>query len=125
VPQGWQVARRPNRIAARKGDALVSVTLFPLVKPYDPAKFAAAAKELDGVAATLAARAGGTLTERATTTVAGRKIRTYRYTYGDTELRLGFVLDGMREYQLLCQAPAARNDPDGACTLLFDSFTVS
>jgi hypothetical protein len=125
VPQGWQVLRKPNRVTARKGDALVSVTLFPLVKPYDPAKFAAVAKELDGVAATLAARAGGTLTDRATATVAGRKIRAYRYTHGDLGLRLGFVLDDKREYQLLCQAPTAQGDPDDACTLLFDSFTLT
>jgi hypothetical protein len=125
VPQGWRVSRRPNRLAARKGDALVSVTQFPLVKAYDPAKFAAVAKELDGVARALAARTGGTLTESATATVAGRKIRAYRYTRGDSQLRLGFVLEGKREFQLLCQAPAARDDPDGACTLLFDSFTLA
>jgi len=125
VPQGWQVSRKPSRVTARKSDALVSVTLFPLVKRYDPAKFAAVAKELDRVAATLAARAGGILTERATATVAGRKIRAYRYTRGDVGLRLGFVLDDRQEYQLLCQAPTARGDPDDACTLLFDSFTLT
>ena len=125
MPQGWQVSRKPNRVTAQQGDALVSVTLFALVKPYDPAKFAAVAKELDRVAATLAARAGGILTDRATATVAGRKIRAYRYTRGDVGLRLGFVLENRQEYQLLCQAPTARGDPDDACKLLFDSFTLT
>ncbi len=125
MPQGWQVSRKPNRVTAQQGDALVSVTLFALVKPYDPAKFAAVAKELDRVAATLAARAGGILTDRATATVAGRKIRAYRYTRGDVGLRLGFVLENRQEYQLLCQAPTARGDPDDACKLLFASFTLT
>jgi hypothetical protein len=87
--------------------------------------FDAVAKELDGVAAKLAAQAGGKVTERVTTTVDGRKIRAYRYTGGPTETRIGFVLDGKDEYQLLCQVPEGASDPDGACALLFDSFSVS
>jgi hypothetical protein len=120
VPAGWTVDHRRSGIGARKGRALVSVTAFPLLKPYDPDKFGAAARELDGVAAKLAARAGHTLSERSTTTVAGRKIRAYRY----DGVRIGFVLDGKREYQLLCMAPDG-GDPDDSCRLLFASFRVN
>jgi hypothetical protein len=120
VPAGWAVDHVRGGIGARKGGALVSVTAFPLQKSYDPAKFSAAARELDGVAAKLAARAGKTLSERSTTTVSGRKIRAYRY----DGVRIGFVLDGKREYQLLCMAPEG-GDPDDSCRLLFESFTVT
>jgi hypothetical protein len=125
VPQSWHVTRPANGVVARKGGFRVSVTTFPLQKTYEPGMFDAVAKELDGVAAKLAAQAGGKVTERVTTTVDGRKIRAYRYTGGPTETRIGFVLEGKREYQLLCEMPTGASDPDGACTLLFDSFTLS
>ena len=93
----------------------VSVTTYTLQKPYSPALFAAAAKELDRVAAKLAAAAGGTLSQKQTITVAGEKIRAYRF----GTMRIGFVLAGQREYQLLCEKPG------DACTLLFKSFTLT
>jgi hypothetical protein len=125
VPQSWRVTRPANGVVARRGDYRVSVTTFPLQKSYEPGMFDAVAKELDGVAAKLAAQAGGKVTERVTTTVDRRKIRAYRYTGGPTETRIGFVLAGMREYQLLCETPTGASDPDSACTLLFDSFSLS
>jgi hypothetical protein len=109
-----------TQVAAKKGEAAVSVTTFSLLKPYDPAKFEAVAKELDGVAAKLAARAGHSLSDRETATVDGRKTRVYRY----NGVRVGFVLEGKREYQLLCTAPGG-DDPDGACDLLFSSFSLT
>ena len=62
--------------------------------------------------------------------VDGRRIRAYRFSakrsgdgaYAD---RVGFVLDGKREVQLLCEAPAAAGDPEGACALLFASFRLT
>jgi hypothetical protein len=119
------VTRPANGVVARKGDFRVSATTFPLLKTYEPGMFDAVARELDGVAAKLAAQAGGKVTEEVTTTVDGRKIRAYRYSGGRTETRIGFVLDGKREYQLLCEVPTGASDPDGACTLLFDSFSVT
>jgi hypothetical protein len=115
VPQGWTVSRPSAGVAARRGAGLVSVSVFPLVKPYDPAQFAAAAKELDGVAARLAKQAGAGPARGETVTVGNRKIRAYRY----GENRIGFVLVGKREYQLFCEhAPSA-------CDLLFSSFTLA
>jgi hypothetical protein len=86
-----------------------------LQKPYRPALFAAAARELDRVASQLAAEAGDKLTESQTVQVAGRKTRAYRF----GTMRIGFVLVGRREYQLLCKQQGT------ACTLLFQSFSVS
>jgi hypothetical protein len=52
-------------------------------------------------------------------------VRAYRYDEGASQIRIGFVLVEKREYQLLCRLPAGGADLDGACALLFDSFTVS
>jgi hypothetical protein len=119
VPAGWRVAVRANGLVARSGGALVSVTRFPLQREYEPSKFAVAVPELDRVAARLAADAKAELTERATVMLAGRKAREYRY----LGTRLGFVLDHREEFELLCSSPGGR-DPDGACALLFSSFSV-
>lgn len=110
VPRGWSVARRPGAVVARHAGELVSVTRFPLLKPYDPAKFAAVTKELDRVAARLDARAKGETIE-----VANRKVRAYRY----AGKRIAFVLEGKQEYQLFCSRDG------GACDLLFSSFALS
>jgi hypothetical protein len=91
------------------------VTTYTLQKAYRPAIFPAAARELDRVAGQLATQAGEQLTERQTVEVAGQKVRAYRF--GST--RIGFVLVGKREYELLCR------DPGSACDLLFKSFSVS
>lgn len=115
IPSGWEVERPRDAVVARRGGAVVSVTRFPLLKPYDPSRFDAVAKELDRLARQLAQRAGTPLSSGATVEVAGRKIRAYRY--GDR--RIGFVLEGRREYQLYCVQPGA------ACDLLFSSFTLA
>jgi hypothetical protein len=115
VPEGWRTTPGATRVVATHGGALVSVTRFPLLKAYDPAKFAAVAQELDRVAAQLAKQAGASLDAKETTTVDGRKIRAYRY----GTKRIAFVLDGRREYQLFC------SNAGTACDLLFDSFALN
>jgi len=125
VPQSWHVTRPREAVVARSGGYLVSVTTFKLEKAYDPGRFGAVTKELDGVVEKLAGQAGAKVTERMTTTVDGRKIRAYRYTGGGGSMRIGFVLDGTREYQLFCRLPAEATDPAAGCALLFDSFKIS
>jgi hypothetical protein len=115
APAGWRASRSQRSLTVKRGGGRVSVTTYTLQKPYSPALFAAAAKELDGVAAKLAAAAGTKLEARQTLKVAGEKIRAYRF--GTT--RIGFVLVGKREYQLLCE------DAGTACDLLFKSFSVA
>ncbi|HEY2371633.1 MAG TPA: hypothetical protein VGH82_03715 [Gaiellaceae bacterium] len=94
---------------------------FPLLKPYRPDEFAAVTKELDRDAQQLAAQAGKQLAARETTTVAGMKVRAYRY--GTT--RIGFVLVDKLEYQLLCRLGSGGSDPDDACAMLFSSFSLT
>lgn len=119
VPASWSISVQGGNVAARAGGALVSVTRFRLQRRYEPAMFAAAAPQLDRVAERLAAEAGVKLAARATTVVAGRRSRVYRY----RDTKLGFVLAGRFEYQLLCRSPGG-GDPDGACARLFSSFAV-
>ena len=109
----------PSLIASHGSD-LVSVTRYTLLKPYVPARFPAAARELDQLAGKLAAKGGGKLTERQTTTVDGRKIRAYRFVSRGVPTRLGFVLKAKTEYQLMCSG-----DTGEPCDLLFSSFTSS
>jgi hypothetical protein len=111
-------------VVARNGSSLVSVTTFRLLKAYDPALFPKAAAELDRSAETLAKQAGGTLVQRRTSTVAGQKVREYRLVARDYASRLGFVLDGKREFQLLCRSPADADDVDDACAMLFGTFAL-
>lgn len=132
APAGWSISRTATAATARSQAAagtLVSATAFTLLKPYSPKLFDRAAKELDRVAANLAAQAHGSLTESATVTVDGERIRAYRLTVHPAsgaayDERIGFVLQGTREYQLLCRAPAGSSDPDGACALLYSTFTT-
>lgn len=121
APGGWSTSRTQGAVAVLSGKSRVSVTTYTLQKPYRPALFAAAAKELDRIAAKLAAEAGETLTQKQTVRVDGKNIRAYRF--GST--RIGFVLVDKREYQLLCELPPDGQDADGACELLFKSFSVS
>jgi predicted Zn-dependent protease len=125
VPDGWKVAQSGAAVTARNGDALVSVTPYTLLKPYDPSVFGRVADELDRSVANLAKQAKGTLVEKKTIKVDGRRIREYRYVARGFASRLGFVFEGKKEWQLLCRSRAEEPDPDGACALLFDSFTVA
>jgi hypothetical protein len=133
APAAWSATKTRSAAVVRRdaaGSTLVSATSFTLLKPYSPKLFGRAAKELDRVAANLASQAHGTLSESATVTVDGKRIRAYRLRVRaksgpSYDERIGFVLQGKREYQLLCRAPAGAGDPDGACALLYSSFTAS
>jgi hypothetical protein len=124
VPTGWAVRRTDLSTGARRGTSIVSVTVLALRKPYAPALFDRATRELDRVAAKLAGASHGTLTESVTTSVAGEPARAYRYATSSYEARIGFVLRGRREYELFCRNAKGAGDADGACALLFSSFTV-
>jgi hypothetical protein len=121
VPKAWRSTISERVVRAASGGSEVSVQTFSLLRPYRPAQFAAVTRELDRDAQQLAAQAGKPLETRETTTVAGMKIRAYRY--GTT--RIGFVLVDKLEYQLLCRLGSGGSDPDGACALLFSSFTLT
>jgi hypothetical protein len=107
APVGWTVAQTARSAAASSGAVnRLEVQTFRLVRPYRADLFAAASRELDRVAGDLAAQLRGRLTSRATTEVAGRDARSYRIDYDSRVSEITFVLDGRREYELLCRRPA-------------------
>ncbi|HSX21444.1 MAG TPA: hypothetical protein VLE97_01565 [Gaiellaceae bacterium] len=116
----WKVLHTQLSTTAAGDGSVVSVTVFSLRKPYTPALFASATKELDRVAAKLAADSHGTLTESVTTTLAGQKARSYRYSTAAYKARIGFVLSGRHEYELFC-----RDANVAACGQLFATFALS
>jgi hypothetical protein len=118
--QGWRVHRSGPSVIASHGSNLVSVTRYTLLKPYDPTRFAAAARELDQLAGKLASAGGGKVTERQTTTVDGRRIRAYSFVSKGVPTRVGFVLKAKTEYQLMCSG-----DTGDPCDLLFSTFRSS
>jgi uncharacterized protein (DUF4415 family) len=125
LPESWSVAHTERGVVARSDGWLVSVTRFRLTKAYEPSQFTAATKELDRVAAQLAVESGGKVTQRQTVTVDGDAARAYRYSGKRAQTRIGFVLRGRAEYQLLCESPPSSSaDRDGACALLFDTFII-
>jgi len=117
------VKRTARTVAAEDGDVdRVQVTTFRLVKPYRPALFAAASRELDRVAEQLATQLKGRLAARSTVTAGGRKARSYRIDHDGTSQEITFVLRGRDEFQLLCRR---KDDGDGAaCSQLVMTFAL-
>ena len=103
------------------------MTVFRLAKPYRPALWSKVVPVLDGVAAQLSSTLRGHVVARSTTLVAGRRARRYEieFTRGGKDLveRIVFLLDGRREYQLLC-----RFEPGGkpsACSNFLATFRLA
>jgi hypothetical protein len=123
APGGWTISRGKDSVRASHGDVdLVSVRTFRLLKAYRPALFGAASQELDRVATQLARQLKGRVAAQRTMTVGGRKTRSYEVRYGDQAQEITFVLDGRREFQLLCRREA--DGDDGACEQLVRTFRL-
>jgi hypothetical protein len=124
APGGWKVTRAGTSLTALRGRRAVSVTTFRLARPYSRKQWHAAVKELDGVAAKLAAELHGTVAAARTVTAGGVAARQYDLAFTKDGRRLvertTFVLLGRREYQLLCRFEAGKKEP--ACALLERSF---
>jgi len=132
APGDWLVRRLASEVSATPkpiAAELVSVSTFPLLKPYKPSLFAAVKKELDSSADELATRLGGTVKERRTTIVAGQSVRQYLLEYPQDRQepkvtykgRITFVLRGKTEYELLCRWAGSDSEPD-YCKQLERSF---
>lgn len=132
APGDWHVRRLGNEVAATPkpiAAELVSVTTFPLLRPYKPSLFPAVKKELDKSADQLASRLGGSVKASRTTTVAGQSVRQYLIVYPQNRQdpketysgRITFVLRGKTEYELLCRWASSDDEPD-YCAQLQRSF---
>jgi hypothetical protein len=121
------VTRAGRSVQAARGIDIVSVTRFPLLRTYRPALWPKVVPEIDRSAAGVASDQHGTLSARATVTIAGGEARRYDVTYerNGKKLveRLGFVLRAKTEYELLCRFE--RGKSSSGCDLLFRSFTLT
>jgi hypothetical protein len=126
APGGWSVKRTPQAVAAASGDLAVSVTVFRLERRYRPALWPKVLPELDAVAKNLAGQLEGSASAGSTVTVAGRRARRYDigFARNGRQLveRITFLLDGRREFQLLCRYRAGADEP--ACAALGSSFRL-
>lgn len=123
APGDWIVERSGRTLSVTTEDraSVISVTSFRLAREYRPELWRQAVAELDQVAGKLARALGGTVANRATVRIASRRGRAYRFAGArDKTRRIGFVLAGRREFQLLC-----RGDDEGApCERMFATFTL-
>jgi hypothetical protein len=125
APSAWRLRRSGRNVTVSSGAVdLVGVTVFPLARRYEPRLWTKAVPALDRAAAQLAAQLGGRLEASATVVVGGHRARQFEIGYRSSGRRLvertAFILDGRREYQLLCRFEAGADD--GACRTLFRSF---
>jgi hypothetical protein len=120
APDSWVVTG-----AAASSGAVdrVEVLVFRLVRPYDPARRTATSRELDRVADRVAAQLKGSVSSRRSLEVAALDARSYSIDFGGKVEEITFVLDGRREYQLLCRR--ATGADDAPCARLLASFAVS
>ena len=120
APDSWTV----TGAAATSGAVdRVEVLEFRLVRPYDPARRAATSRELDGVADRVAAQLKGSVSSRRSLEVATLDARSYSIDFGGKVEEITFVLNGRREYELLCRRSAGADDT--ACARLLASFAVA
>jgi hypothetical protein len=133
APENREIARTPRSVtvlpAEESSQELESVTVFPLVKPYRPALWPQAARELDSVAGRLADSLGGGLDqEPRTVRRGGLRGRLYEIAYEregvELRQRLTLLLSRRTEYQLLCRWEASTDSPE-ACEILETTFNVS
>ena len=132
APDGWTVTKAQGKVtvvAPAGGEELLSVTIFPLARRYQPSFWPQVLPELDRVTEQLAAELKGTAGSGRTKTVAGRRARAYDIEYARSGTRfverITFLLAGRREYQLLCRWRTDRPElGERACSALAVSFRL-
>ena len=122
APSGWRVTVEKQRASASHGDELLQVAAFPLQKPYSAALFTKVERELRARMEQVAQMTGGTVSGGGEVTAGGIRSHSYDVTVGDHVDQYTFVLQGMREYQLLCRRSASHDDRN--CRLLVSSFRI-
>jgi hypothetical protein len=126
APADWKIVRPGREVRVTKGLAVVSVTRFPLLRPYRPELWASVVPELDRTAEEVAEQQNGSVTSRKTLEIGERDARRYdvSYEHEGKQLveRLGFVLQGKTEYLLLCRYE--RGGDTEACDRLLATFTL-
>ena len=123
APAGWKVGTGATVSAANGPVDLLQVKTFMLLKPYRHALLAGAVRELDADLVRIAAEQKARIVARQTTKVAGNDARSYTLSYDGKLQQMTFVLDGSREFQLICRRSAG--DDDTPCVQLLATFAVN
>lgn len=121
APSGWKVERAARRVTATHDSELVQVATFPLLKPYDARLFTRVAVELRSRMREIAGQTKGRLSGERTVTADGVRSHAYDVTVGDHVDEYTFLLNGKREYLLLCRRRSG--DRAAACSRLVTSFS--
>lgn len=121
APAGWAVERAKTRVAATRGPELVQVSTFALIKRYEARLFDRVATELRSRMQEIARQTGGKLGGSRTVTAGGLRSHAYDVTAGALLDEYTFVLNGKREYLLLCRRKASGGS--AFCTRLVTSFS--
>jgi hypothetical protein len=103
APAGWTVQRAGRMVSASNDGELVQVATFALLKPYTPELFDRVERELRLRMRQVASQTGGTVSGSSTVTAGGIRSHAYEVSAGDQVDEYTFVLQGRREYQLLCR----------------------
>jgi hypothetical protein len=122
APGGWKVARSGTRVSASAGPELVQVATFRLIRPYSAPLFQKVAKELAVRMTGVAEQTSGKLAGSSVVRAGGVRSHSYRVATDDRIDEYTFVLQGMREYQLLCSRSSSSDDRN--CRLLVSSFRI-
>jgi hypothetical protein len=129
APLDWKITRSAKGVTvAPAGDetTLLSVYVLPLRVPFEPELWPQVVLELDGNADALARGLDGKVEHRKSVEVARLQARQYELSFrragADLRERITFVLEGRREFELLCRWRADEAEPP-ACELLSKSFT--
>jgi hypothetical protein len=120
APSGWRVTVEKQRASASHGDELLQVAAFPLQKPYSAALFTRVERELRARMQQVAQMTGGTVSSGGPVTAGGIRSHSYNVTVGDHIDQYTFVLQGLREFQLLCRRRSS--SADAACRQLVTTF---
>jgi hypothetical protein len=126
APADWKVQRVQRAVTVSRGVEVVSVTRYQLLRAYRPALWDHVVPELDRAAAGVAEQQKGHVAASRTTTVSGRRARSYDIAYNregkSLVERLTFLLRGKTEYYLLCRYEGGGDT--GACDRLLATFTL-
>jgi hypothetical protein len=120
APAGWQVERAKSRVSATHDAELVQVATFPLLRRYDAKLFDDVARELRTRMQQIAGATNGRVSGERTVRAGGIRSHAYDVTVGDQVDEYTFVLDGKREYLLLCRRSSDQQAE--ACERLATSF---
>ena len=120
APEGWKAETAAKRTTASHGAELVQVATYPLVHSYTDGLFAKVEPELRARMDDLARQSGEKVRSSKTVTANGR--RAHMFELGDTDHvdEYTFVLEGKREYLLLCRRPEGKQTD--YCARLITSF---